>query len=94
MLFRVASKYVTIRASDNSYSWSFAITARVKVGGCPAITRGAIYQGVGVGGVFKRSFQPFGQCLPLLRGQNARIFKGTGLQLIDNSLDLIELSFS
>ena len=93
VLFCVASKDI-IPIFDNHHSWSLAIAKRVKVGGCPAITRGAIYQGVGVASTCQRVFQPTGQGLAVLCGQNSGIFKGTGFELINDSLDLVKLSFS
>ena len=55
VLLCVASKDI-IPTFDNHHSWSLAIAERVKVGGCPAITRGAIYQGVGVASTCQRCF--------------------------------------
>ena len=93
VLLCVASKDI-IPTFDNHHSWSLAIAERVKVGGCPAITRGAIYQGVGVASTCQRVFQPTGQGLAVLCGQNNGIFKGAGFELINDSLDLVKLSFS
>ena len=93
VLLCVASKDI-IPTFDNHHSWSLAIAERVKVGGCPAIKRGAIYQGVGVASTCQRVFQPTGQGLAVLCGQNNGIFKGAGFELINDSLDLVKLSFS
>ena len=91
VLLCVASKYV-ISTLDNCHSRPFAVAARVKVGGSPAISGSAIYQGIVVASVCQGAFQPTYQGLALFCGQYCRTFKGTCFHLVDNALNLIKFS--